>query len=292
MVPDPYYNLTNKTFMERRFMGKYGTCFKEMYKDYNVFLKQYKNEDKALLAYFGKLSELTENDYNQRAHARGRSDLFYKDIKGCLLHFYFIDKELKSYLMEMDVPDYKNTVEMVKASSDDDLYPFLSKGEKSLSFCMHFPDDSFGYVVKFTYEEEMGEMIIQMIHENGEDFFITLSRAKEFPVYPIVKLAVNVLFYVNCFPECVLPGLPKGARLINGFTNPKLQVKTSNKIMVHSSNSDGHVIAPHFRKGHFRYLASDYYVNKKGQTIFIEATFVKGNSKFVETEKSIKEKIS
>lgn len=38
---------------------------------------------------------------------------------------------------------------------------------------------------------------------------------------------------------------------------------------------------PHFRKGHFRLLQSDYYTHKKGQLVFVAEAMVKGKAKTV-----------
>ncbi len=46
---------------------------------------------------------------------------------------------------------------------------------------------------------------------------------------------------------------------------------------------------PHFRKGHFKMLRSDYYTHKKGQIIYITETMVKGKAKTVSTSTQIEE---
>ncbi|WP_293888597.1 MULTISPECIES: hypothetical protein [unclassified Sphingobacterium] len=44
---------------------------------------------------------------------------------------------------------------------------------------------------------------------------------------------------------------------------------------------------PHFRKGHFRLLQSDYFTNKKGEIIFVSETMVKGKAKTVSLSEDI-----
>ena len=37
-------------------------------------------------------------------------------------------------------------------------------------------------------------------------------------------------------------------------------------------------LSPHLRRGHWRTFTSDYYTNKKGETIWIDPTFIKGEA--------------
>ena len=92
----------------------------------------------------------------------------------------------------------------------------------------------------------------------------------------VFNLAMNFLFYINAFPECVLEGVPQGVK-----RNPKaLNVSISDKIVSHKTVEHGFV-RPHFRSGYFRHLNSDYFVNCKGQVRFIASTMVKGKAKTV-----------
>lgn len=90
------------------------------------------------------------------------------------------------------------------------------------------------------------------------------------------NLALNFLFYINAFPECVVDGVPNGVK-----RNPKAKsISLSDKVVSHRTVEHG-FIRPHFRSGYFRHLNSDWYVNCKGQVRFIESTMVKGRAKTV-----------
>ena len=43
------------------------------------------------------------------------------------------------------------------------------------------------------------------------------------------------------------------------------------------------MVAPHFRKGYFKFLKSDFYTHKKGQIVFVCETMVNGKAKTVYT---------
>lgn len=44
----------------------------------------------------------------------------------------------------------------------------------------------------------------------------------------------------------------------------------------------GGVVNPHFRRGYFKRLESDFYKNKKGQIIFVHETVVNAQAKTLE----------
>lgn len=271
-------------------MGRYGLCFKSMYNDFNRILKKIKNKKQALIEYAKVIDSQTRSNGTLNIHYRSRLDLFINDINGDLLHLYFIDQSLKDYLSFIEIPDKKNILELLQLYSTEPYYNILFDTEKyTVEYCVHFPEDNFGYAIKIAYEEETDDIIFHVIHENEEDFFSYLSHVKNSDVWPICKLAINILFYVQCFPDCVMDGLPKGTKLVNGFINPKKQITTSKSILPLIHNKEERAINPHFRMGHFRFLSSKRFTNKRGQVVFIHPTFVKGNSKYVLTEKNLEE---
>ena len=94
----------------------------------------------------------------------------------------------------------------------------------------------------------------------------------------IFNMAVNFLFYINAFPECVIDGVPNGVK-----RNPTAKsISMSDKIVSHRTVEHGFV-RPHFRSGYFRHMNSDWYKNCKGQVRFIASTMVKGRAKTVVT---------
>ena len=90
------------------------------------------------------------------------------------------------------------------------------------------------------------------------------------------NIAMNFLFYINAFPECIIDGVPNGVK-----RNPKAKsISISDKVVSHTTVEHGFV-RPHFRSGYFRHFNSDWYVNCTGQVRFIASTMVKGKAKTV-----------
>lgn len=88
---------------------------------------------------------------------------------------------------------------------------------------------------------------------------------------------INMLFYMNAFPDYVYEGVPKRAIIDSEiFTKKRITITPNEKLFEEMKKS------PHLRRGHFRTFSSDYYSNMKGKTIWIEPTFVMGNAVTVE----------
>ena len=46
--------------------------------------------------------------------------------------------------------------------------------------------------------------------------------------------------------------------------------------------SDNGIVTTHFRRGYFKRLESDFYINKKGQIVFVHETVVNAQAKTLE----------
>jgi hypothetical protein len=102
-----------------------------------------------------------------------------------------------------------------------------------------------------------------------------------------IKLILNMLFYINAFPKCVLNKPPD-------VVCDKLNINNSKTISMSKEIADylheNRDVSPHLRRGHFRYLGSDHYKKKRGQTIFVKSSFVKGHAvTVIENKDSVNE---
>lgn len=91
-----------------------------------------------------------------------------------------------------------------------------------------------------------------------------------------LALVFGLSLYIRCFPEAVKEGFPEFAKHPAHFKGEKCHaVRTVPQIM----ERDGPV--PHFRNGHFRFLASERFTKKRWQTIFVSESFIKGKAKTI-----------
>ena len=115
---------------------------------------------------------------------------------------------------------------------------------------------------------------------NKKNNEISLTHSKMY------RLAINTIAYMSCFPECVGEGVPKNLlERSEDLSARNFSLQLSHKIKENESSKLSR--RPHFRKGHFRHLRSDKFVNKKGQVVFISETMVKGKAKTVSTSPEI-----
>ncbi len=59
-------------------------------------------------------------------------------------------------------------------------------------------------------------------------------------------------------------------------------LNTSDKVLDATEKAAAGVVIPHFRRGYFKRLSSDFYKNKKGQIVFVHETIVNGIGKTLE----------
>jgi hypothetical protein len=93
-------------------------------------------------------------------------------------------------------------------------------------------------------------------------------------IYEYFRVILNLIFYMNAFPENVIDGVPNRAIVDENIV-------ASNKKFTISKNIelfDSYDKSPHLRRGHWRTFTSDYYTNKQGETIWIDPVFIKGEA--------------
>ena len=221
--------------------------------------------------------------------------LWWKDYKKEILHVWLQQKELFSFLgEELELKDFDGIKLYL---NDNKIWKRSEPTEEkcpTIDIAIHFPlkanqtTNKEGYVyslilmpdnsIMLYYADDDGTGQINereyKIANNGNDD-ASISAARNF------KFAMNMLAYMSCFPECVRNGVPKSYK--TNVYKPKgknIILKTADKIKV-SIGSKG-AIRPHYRKQYFKYLASPFYKNKRGQFVLVSGTVVNAKAKTVE----------
>ena len=93
-------------------------------------------------------------------------------------------------------------------------------------------------------------------------------------IYEYFRVILNLIFYMNAFPENVIKGVPDKAIIDENFSisDQRITISKNNEIFKSHENS------PHLRSGHWRTFTSDYFTNKQGETIWIDPVFIKGEA--------------
>lgn len=290
-------------------MGKFSKAFIFQYQYYNGFKKDYDGFNKFSLReqinglknfyYDIAQKQYGETYKNIKTEVNTMFETFYLDLIGHCVHFYINDPQLAEFLFNTDVKDLhfyegldlpfiKGAAAGVNMTTESGK-KLLLDNYNNVSFCIHTTLEEHSPIYYLTTSDYNGKVYggFQCIHqvENHNEFYSLPLDVEPERVIKILKqndsnymrLGINLLYYMRAFPECILDGIPKGERLEFSFKSKKQQIKTSDKLKI-THDESGRVITPHLRRGHFRYLGSDFFKNKKGKTIFIEATAVKGHN--------------
>lgn len=212
--------------------------------------------------------------------------LFLRDLKGELTHIYVKDSSLFDFLKQPDIRDIDGIKTYIKENgstvtlNEDNSLENLTTGV-NFGICLHLPKISQGYVFAYSIFDETNELRIFVNH--GMDQYHLSSNEmsnKKSIVYTdpeineIAKLALNLISYIYCFPECLVDGAPHDIKTENNH-----YLNTSDKVVEVSERAESGIVIPHFRRGYFKRLSSDFFKNKKGQIIFVHETIVNGVAK-------------
>lgn len=189
---------------------------------------------------------------------------------GGVTRYYIKDENLFDFFKNTEVRKKE-----VKSILDFDILKNMNN--EIASFGVLGKTQSYTIAVQdFVYNSTRLHIVSVLTDEMNYTFCIEQYDSEKDKYNWVFNLAINFLFYIFAFPECVIDGVPNGVK-----SNPKAKViSTSNKVVSHTTNEHGFV-RPHFRSGYFRHLNSDYFVNCKGQVRFIASTMVKGKAKTV-----------
>jgi hypothetical protein len=88
------------------------------------------------------------------------------------------------------------------------------------------------------------------------------------------KLVYGLSLYMDAFPDAIVPAADGEVHHIKYYKGPRHVVSRS-PVMEHEERQ---ARSPHWRRGHFRVLHSPKFVHKRGQTVFIRGTFVRGQA--------------
>lgn len=260
---------------------------KRAYTTFSPPLKFYLKEAKLT---FDEIAEKMEKAFNSEDEVlvpRGRSLLSAMAVdnlilKGHATHIFMPDLSFCNWLVSC-VP----SLEREHARVFDQII-------KNNAWCIHFPTasrkSSLGFCVPRKCIDALDSpeysslfMSFSLGNDEGLAFFhawlgketITNGRRDEAGFW-YAKLVVGLGMYLSCFPDQIKPGIPDDLRHPNHFKG--IQARTigiSEKVVMRDGPT------PHYRVGHFRFLESERYKNKKGQAVFVHGCFVKGKAETV-----------
>ena len=280
-------------------MGKKPWYSKPLSTQWDLYLENYKHHKETIEQFLNrKTQEIIMNplqSWQKRQLNTFIWSLWYSDASKKMLHLYFADKNLRDFLENVPLADLEGIGKYI-----DDNGLITEQGNLKLSyfpFGIHIPYENKykGYAFGLMNNEEKQMILSWTIGKEGawcsEKNYKELLKensknAKE--ITRIFRLAINTIAYMEAFPECVKEGVPELLKESN--TENSFILEVAEKVFEPVSKSeDGRMLSPHFRRGHYKRLTSDYYTNKKGQIIFVTETMVNGKAKTIYTTEKVKE---
>jgi hypothetical protein len=227
-------------------------------------------------------------------------ELWREDLRGNFLHIFFLEKQLQDFLENTQLADLDGIRKYLYENGENKNVVYIQTSGQTkcvtYTFGLHIPHETNGYAFSLSlYENNTIELFFshnEFINGLTSDkFYIDQKKRqdeKSVISSKMFRLAINTIAYMKCFPECVAEGVPK-VTLENDEKRSARNVVFSLSDKITDTDQTQVSKIPHFRKGFFRLLQSDYYTHKKGQLVFVTETMVKGKAKTISTSERIEE---
>lgn len=267
----------------------YGKTFGIFYDAYRQFCRQYSETGKPTAETPEMFRQWFITNFVSSVDDATCCQLFLRDLNHELTHVYLRDENLMDFFKAVDIRDLeglktyiKDNGESVVLNRDDELEN-LTTGI-NFGICLHIPRMSQGYVFAYSLYDITNELRI-FVNHGMDQYHISSNEIedKKSIVYTdeeinlITRLAINLISYIYCFPDCLVDGAPHDVKTENNH-----YLNTSEKVLDVTVKAEAGLVIPHFRRGYFKHLTSDFYKNKKGQIVFVHETIVNGTAKTLE----------
>ena len=226
-------------------------------------------------------------------------ELWKEDSNGDFLHIFFLEKQLRDFLKKTPLSDLDGIRKyLYEKGKNKNVVYFKTKSQSNCvvyTFGLHIPYETNGYAFSLSlYENDSMELYFSHGIQNGrlsDKFFTDLNKKQDersLALSKMFRLAINTIAYMKCFPECVNEGVPRISYDRNEERSERNVTFQLSEKITDSENTQPSKI-PHFRKGYFRMLRSDFFSHKQGQIVYVTETMVKGKAKTVSTSTRIEE---
>ncbi|MEP7376540.1 MAG: hypothetical protein ABI675_24290 [Chitinophagaceae bacterium] len=221
-------------------------------------------------------------------------------LKRKVFAYFLLDKQLQDFLENTPLSDLDGIRKYLYENGEDtDVVYIKTSGQTKCvkyTFGLHIPHETNGYAFSLClYENHTIELFFshnEFINGLTSDkFYLDQSRKqdeKSLISSKMFRLAINAIAYMKCFPECVAEGVPKITLERNEKRSERNVIFSLSEKITDSDRTQVSKI-PHFRKGYFRLLQSDYFTHKQGQLVYVTETMVKGKAKTISTSERIEE---
>ena len=264
---------------------------RRMWKIYKQWCKVKKSSDMRSFYHDARLFADSQPDPIVRQSEYLTLNFWRKDFNKEILHVWFEQKELRDFLRDdLPIKDMDGIKQYLKEEGEErrTAVPELDQELEWVRYdlALHVPYETDGYVFAFAIMHDgtfslfyCSDTGVGQLHESQIEEIKRRTDENSVGLIKDLTLAVNLLAYMKCFPECVKDGVPDTNNSNTyRYKDRSVQLGTSDKI----TETVKGAMRPHFRKGYFKLLSSEYYTNKRGQLIWVSETMVNSKSKTVE----------
>lgn len=227
-------------------------------------------------------SRAVAGEDNARLNCLGL-DVLYRIVTGDALHIFLDTEALFEFLRSTAVKDvapvgrfltqfgvYRDAAQMNAAR---ELLPMYSGA--------HPPKQAPGFVLYAAFHHRRltipSYLYALAAHEDGavwrlywlDDERIHQQNPLERPDSDAYRLIVNLCHYISHFGDCVREAPPEDH--LDGWRPRKRY-----RLVSHPEVVEHGVVSPHFRSGHWRVLRDEYFTHKRGESVWIHESFVRG----------------
>lgn len=221
-------------------------------------------------------------------------EMLFEDSIGEMVHVFLNDETLKGFLERTRLADLKGIKRFLIENGKRETIAYLKTNETArfIIYCfgLHIPyenqKEGYAYQIGVNVDNGIlelfclkGEKVYGLNDSHYEALLHAADKSSEEQTR-VFRLGLNLLAYMNCFPDCVTNGVPKiTVDYGESVLKKTVTVLTTDKVLDPDEKS---VKVPHFRRGYWKYCESDFYKEARGQLIFVRETMVKGRAITVE----------
>jgi hypothetical protein len=269
--------------------------FSERNNNMKTVFSEYDFEIKKLAKKLAKHSSLKLNPLQIVSWVNDNKDLIFKEkpeylektgyvrslqnehiaYKGCP-HYFITGKDMDKWLSESAPKLDEEKIDIIKSEQEEKIFFLHFEGRESPCYLVAFYKDQNGEMtMSVTSGQKRTPLIVDLPKTLWDYINVNEELKKPF------NIVASFIAYLQCFPETVSKGIPESMKDSIQFNNTGTAYIGEPYYIDTFHIQTNRTVKPHPRIGHFRFLKSEYFVNKRWQYVPVKGTYIKGEPETV-----------